>query len=94
MTDSQFSYERSGAKWKENEAKLLKEVPLKVAEYENAAYIHLPGAKYEKKLQFDLIVHFYCNMIGKTHILQENLCFPYDLTQENYKSVILKKGHR
>ena len=50
MTDLQFSQVKSGAKWEENEAKLLKEMHLKVVEYENAAYIYLLHTKYEKKM--------------------------------------------
>ena len=50
MTDLQFSYVKLRAKWEENEAKLLKEMPLKVVEYENAANIHLLHTKYEKKV--------------------------------------------
>ena len=50
MTDLQFSKVKSRAKWEENEAKLLKEMPLKVVEYENAANIHLLHTKYEKKV--------------------------------------------
>ena len=30
-----FSYVKSEAKWEKNKRKLLKEMPLKVAEYEN-----------------------------------------------------------
>ena len=50
MTDLQFSEVKLRAKWEENEAKLLKEMPLKVVEYENAADIHLFHTRYEEEM--------------------------------------------
>ena len=41
LTNLRFSYVKLEAKWEENEMKLQKEVPLKVAEHEIAADIFL-----------------------------------------------------
>ena len=75
ITDLQLSQIKAGVKWEENEAKLLKEMPLKVVEHENAVNIHLLHTKYEKKVEFELIVPFYCNMKGKNSHFTRNSLF-------------------